>query len=166
MLNMKIDGIDIQVEEGTSVLDACKQNDIDIPTLCYLKDVNEIGACRLCVVEIEGRAGLHTSCVLPASEGMSIITNSQKIRQNVYPVLEVLTVNFKTYLSNLESLIFVMKAKKLLQLLMTSHPPSLEILRNVFSVDVVLQCVMMFKTLVLSVPMIADLKQKLDLSLI
>lgn len=93
MLNIKIDGINIQVEEGTSVLDACKQNDIDIPTLCYLKDVNEIGACRLCVVEIEGRAGLHTSCVLPASEDMSIITNSQKIRQSRKMNLELILSN-------------------------------------------------------------------------
>lgn len=93
MLNMKIDGVDIQVPEGTSVLDACKKNDIDIPTLCYLKDINEIGACRLCVVEIEGRPGLHTSCVLPASEGLSIVTNSHAIRQSRKMNLELILSN-------------------------------------------------------------------------
>lgn len=93
MLNLKVDGVDIQVEEGSSILDACKKNDIDIPTLCYLKDVNEIGACRLCVVEVEGRPGLHTSCVLPATEGMSIITNSKAIRESRKLNLELILSN-------------------------------------------------------------------------
>lgn len=93
MLNIVIDGKTVSVSSNSTVLDACKENDINIPTLCYLKDINEIGACRLCVVEVENRPGLHASCVLPVTEGMSVITNSKSIRENRKVNLELILSN-------------------------------------------------------------------------
>ncbi len=72
MLNVTIDGISTKVPEGTTVMEAAARLGIDIPALCYLKDVNEVGACRICVVEIKGARSLQASCVLPVSEGMEI----------------------------------------------------------------------------------------------
>ncbi len=81
MLNIKIDGNDYQVPYGTTVLEACRMAGIDIPTLCYLKDVNEIGACRLCLVEVVGARGLVTSCVYPIErDGTEILTNTEKVK--------------------------------------------------------------------------------------
>ena len=81
MLNIKIDGMDYTVPYGTTVLDACKEAGIEIPTLCYLKDVNEIGACRLCLVEVVGARGLVTSCVYPIErDGTEIRTNTEKVK--------------------------------------------------------------------------------------
>ncbi len=79
MINLKINGIAVTVPEGTSVLDAARNASIDIPTLCYLKEINEIGACRMCVVEIKGSPKLATACVFPVSEGMEVITNSKRV---------------------------------------------------------------------------------------
>ena len=62
MINVTIDGKMLQVDENQTILDACKQNAIHIPTLCYLEKINMIGSCRLCVVEIEGLNKLVTSC--------------------------------------------------------------------------------------------------------
>ena len=64
MVNFKIDGIPVSVPAGTTILEAAKQAGIKIPTLCYMKDINEIGACRMCVVEAGGRA-LQAACVYP-----------------------------------------------------------------------------------------------------
>ena len=61
MINLKIDDKEVQVEEGTTILQAARQVGIDIPTLCFLKDINEIGDCRMCIVEIEGRRGFVPS---------------------------------------------------------------------------------------------------------
>ena len=81
MLNIKINGVDYSVPYGTTVLEACRQAGIDIPTLCYLKDVNEIGACRLCLVEVVGARGLVTSCVYPIErDGTEILTNTPKVQ--------------------------------------------------------------------------------------
>ena len=63
MINITIDGKAVQVEEGSTVLEAARAAGINIPTLCYLKDVNEIGACRMCVVEIKGARALQAACV-------------------------------------------------------------------------------------------------------
>ena len=63
MINLKIDGIDVEVPKGTTILQAAKKANIDIPTLCYLKEINEIGDCRICIVEVEGRRGFATSCI-------------------------------------------------------------------------------------------------------
>ena len=81
MVNAKINGKDIQVPENTTILEAAKLNHIKIPHLCYLKGVNEIGACRVCVVEIEGQDRLVSSCNTVLQEGMSVLTNSPKARQ-------------------------------------------------------------------------------------
>ena len=92
LLNVTIDGIKVQVPEGTSVLDAAKLANVDIPTLCYLKDINEIGACRMCLVDVGARA-LQTACVYPCSEGLNVITNSPKIRDIRKATLELILSN-------------------------------------------------------------------------
>ena len=81
MVNIVIDNKKIEVPEGTTILDAAKLNDIPIPNLCYLKELNEIGACRVCVVEIEGINRLVTACNNIVEEGMVIYTNSPKVRE-------------------------------------------------------------------------------------
>ena len=70
MVNLKIDNKQICVPEGTTIMDAAAQNGIIIPKLCYLKDINEIAACRVCVVEMEGKDRLITSCNNTVQEGM------------------------------------------------------------------------------------------------
>lgn len=81
MVNITIDEKKLQVKEGTTILEAAKSIGIKIPTLCFLKDLNEIGACRVCLVEVEGIDKCLTACNNYVSEGMSIRTNSRKIRQ-------------------------------------------------------------------------------------
>ena len=88
MVNVKINGIAVSVPEGTTILAAARQAGIDIPTLCYLKDKNAIGACRICVVDAAemrgptlGPARLVTACVYPVSEGMEVQTNSDAVRK-------------------------------------------------------------------------------------
>lgn len=81
MVNLIIDNKKISVPEGTTILDAAEMNHIPIPHLCYLKDINEIGACRVCVVEIEGVNRLVTSCNNVVEEGMIVYTNSPKVRE-------------------------------------------------------------------------------------
>lgn len=68
MVNLKIDGKNVVVPEGTTILDAAKQAGIDIPTLCFLKEINEVGDCRMCIVEVEGRKGFATSCIQKVEE--------------------------------------------------------------------------------------------------
>ena len=80
MINVKINGRDYSVPAESTVLEACRYAGIDIPTLCYLKDINQIGACRLCLVEVVGARGLVTACVYPANEGMEILTNTAKVQ--------------------------------------------------------------------------------------
>ena len=80
MVNLTIDNINVSVPEGTTIMDAAKMADIPIPKLCYLKDINEIAACRVCVVELEGMERLGTSCNNVVKEGMVIHTNSPKVR--------------------------------------------------------------------------------------
>ena len=82
MVNLTIDNIEISVSEGTTILEAATQAGIPIPRLCYLKEINEIGACRVCVVEIEGKPKLVTSCNNVVGEGMVVYTNSPKVRRN------------------------------------------------------------------------------------
>ncbi len=73
-VTINIDGIDYQVPDGITVLEAARLVNIEIPSLCYLKDINEIGVCRVCVVEIEGSRTLQASCVYPVREGLKIRT--------------------------------------------------------------------------------------------
>ena len=81
MVTLKIDNKTVTVPEGTTILEAAKSVHINIPTLCYLKDINEIAACRLCVVEIEGHVRLVPSCDNVVSEGMVVYTNSPRVRE-------------------------------------------------------------------------------------
>ena len=90
MINVTIDYKPCSVEEGTSVLEACKQADIKIPTLCYLEKIQAIGACRVCLVEIEGIKDLVASCVMPVSEGMKIHTTNRRVREARKAVVELL----------------------------------------------------------------------------
>lgn len=81
MVNLKIDGIAVSVPENTTILEAAAEAGIKIPTLCYLKELNEIGACRICVVEIEGTDKLRAACNNPVEEGMVVYTDSPKVRK-------------------------------------------------------------------------------------
>ena len=95
-VNIKINGKDYEVAKGSTVLEAARAAKIDIPTLCYLKDINEIGACRLCLVEVsEGGKPYRmvTACVYPVTEGMSILTNTPKIIASRKMNLELLLSN-------------------------------------------------------------------------
>ncbi len=82
MVNLMIDGKQISVKENTTIMEAAAQNGIPIPKLCYLKGINEIAACRVCVVELEGKEKLITSCNIVAEEGLVIYTNSPKVRRH------------------------------------------------------------------------------------
>lgn len=90
MVNLTIDGRKITVEENTTIMEAAARNGIPIPKLCYLKDINEIAACRVCVVELEGKDRLITSCNNVAEEGMVIYTNSPKVRRNRRTTVELI----------------------------------------------------------------------------
>lgn len=93
MVNLKINGMAVSVPEGSTILQAARQASIDIPTLCYLKEINEIGACRMCVVEIKGSPKLNAACVFPVTEGMEVITNSKR-------VFDARRINLQLLLSN------------------------------------------------------------------
>lgn len=82
MVNLTIDNKAISVPAGTTIMEAAEANGIRIPRLCYLKEINEIGACRVCVVEMEGKEKLITSCNNVVEEGMVLFTNSPKVRMN------------------------------------------------------------------------------------
>ena len=80
MINIKINGMPFSVEKNTTILDACRQFGIKIPTLCFLRDINEIGACRMCMVEVKGARSLVAACVFPIDrEGTEIFTNTPHI---------------------------------------------------------------------------------------
>ncbi len=90
MVNLKINGIPVQAEEGTTIIEAARKANIDIPSLCYLKNINCIGACRVCVVEVKGARGLVASCVYPVSEGLEVWTNTPQVRKSRKTTLELL----------------------------------------------------------------------------
>lgn len=93
MVNIKINGKPVEVQEGKTILEAARENNIHIPTLCYLKDLNQIGACRMCLVEIKGARALQAACVYPVSEGLEIYTNSAKVRKARKSTLELILSN-------------------------------------------------------------------------
>ncbi len=93
MVNLKINGIDVSAPKGSTVLEAARLANIDIPTLCYLKDVNQIGSCRMCVVEIKGARSLQAACVYPINEGMEVFTNSPIVRESRKTTLELILSN-------------------------------------------------------------------------
>lgn len=93
MINLKIDDIEIEVEEGSTILEAARQANIDIPTLCFLKDINEVGDCRMCLVEVEGRRGFATSCIQKVEEGMVVHTNTPDVIEARRTVLDLILSN-------------------------------------------------------------------------
>ena len=90
MVNLTINNKKISVPEGTTILEAAKRNNINIPTLCYLEGVHSIGSCRICVVEVAGAKALQASCITEVREGMVVKTNSQKVRKARKVVYELL----------------------------------------------------------------------------
>ncbi len=92
MINLKINGMDVSVPAGTTILEAAREVGIEIPTLCFMKEMNEIGACRICVVEAnEGRGfRIVASCVYPVTEGMEVKTNSKAVIEARKMTLELL----------------------------------------------------------------------------
>ncbi len=104
MLNVKVNGIAVSVPKGATILEAARAAGVEIPTLCYMKEKNEIGACRICVVEATGARGLVTACVYPVTEGMEIKTNSAKVRAARKTTLElILSTHNKNCLSCVRS---------------------------------------------------------------
>ena len=90
MLNCKVNGIAVSVPAGSTILEAARAAGIEIPTLCYMKEINAIGACRICVVEATGARGLVPACVYPVTEGMEIQTNTAKIQAARKMTLELI----------------------------------------------------------------------------
>lgn len=93
MVNVKINGVSYAVPEGSTILEAARYAGIDIPTLCFLKGINEIGACRMCVVEVKGARSLVAACVYPVNEGIEIVTNSKKVLDSRRMTLELILSN-------------------------------------------------------------------------
>lgn len=81
-ITIKINGMEVSAPKGSTILEAARLANIDIPTLCYLKDINEIGACRMCIVEVKGARSLVASCVYPINEGMEVFTNTPKVLES------------------------------------------------------------------------------------
>ena len=94
-VNLTIDGQPVKVKKGTTILQAAREVGVDIPTLCFLKDINEVGDCRMCIVEIEGRRGFATSCIQQAEEGMVVHTNTPEIIEARKVVLDLIISNHK-----------------------------------------------------------------------
>lgn len=93
MVNITIDTRKLSVPKNYTVLEAARYANIDIPTLCFLKDINEIGACRMCVVEVKGAKSLQAACVYPVSEGLEIFTQSPAVREARKVTLELILSN-------------------------------------------------------------------------
>lgn len=93
MVNLKINGQEVSVPAGYTILEAAREVGIDIPTLCYLKDASVTGSCRMCVVEIKGARALQAACVYPVSEGMEVLTHSPKVKEARKSTLELLLSN-------------------------------------------------------------------------
>ena len=93
MVNLIIDGQEVKAKKGTTVLEAARKVGIDIPTLCFLKEINEVGDCRMCIVEIEGRRGFATSCIEKVQEGMVVHTNTPDVVEARRTVLDLILSN-------------------------------------------------------------------------
>ena len=105
MINLKINGIPVSVPEGSTILQAAKLANVRIPTLCYLKDVQCVGSCRLCLVEATGARGLVAACVYPVSEGMEVRTNTPRVRKSRKTTIElILSTHKKKCLSCVRSM--------------------------------------------------------------
>ena len=94
-VNLKINNIPVTVDAGTTILEAARQCGIKIPTLCYLKDINAIGACRVCVCEVKGARSLVAACVYPVNEGMEVFTNTERVLNSRKTTVELIMSDHK-----------------------------------------------------------------------
>lgn len=92
-VTLTIDNIKVEVPKDYTILEAAKSIGVDIPTLCFLKDINEVGACRVCLVEVEGAKSLQASCVHPVTNGMVVRTNTEKLRDARKSTVELILSN-------------------------------------------------------------------------
>ncbi|MEG2542236.1 MAG: NADH-dependent [FeFe] hydrogenase, group A6 [Christensenellaceae bacterium] len=93
MVSVTIDGVTVEVPDNSTVLDAARKASVEIPTLCYLKGINAIGACRICLVEIKNNAVLQAACCLPVTDGMEVFTASEKVLKTRKLSLDLLLSN-------------------------------------------------------------------------
>jgi len=93
LVTLTIDGQKVQAPKGTTILQAAKKAGIDIPTLCFLKEINEVGDCRMCIVEVEGRRGFATSCIQTVEEGMVVHTHSPNVLEARHVILDLIISN-------------------------------------------------------------------------
>ena len=93
MVHLTINGIPVEVEEGSTILEAARKANIDIPTLCFLKDINEVGDCRMCVVDVEGNRGFATACIQKVEEGMVVKTSTPAVIEARKIVLDLILSN-------------------------------------------------------------------------
>ncbi len=95
MVNLTINGVPVQAPKNSTILEAARLAGIEIPTLCFLKDVNAIGSCRICVVEVKGARSLVAACVYPVNEGMEVFTNSEAVLKSRRMTLELILSNHR-----------------------------------------------------------------------
>ena len=93
VVSLTIDGVKVDVPKGTTILEAAKHAGIDIPTLCFLKDINEVGDCRMCIVEVEGRRGFATACIQTVEEGMVVHTHTPNVLEARHVILDLIISN-------------------------------------------------------------------------
>ena len=93
MIKLTIDEIPVEVEEGTTILEAARKLNIDIPTLCFLKDINEVGDCRMCIVKVEGRNNFAVSCIEKCQEAMVVHTHSKEVIDARKTILDLILSN-------------------------------------------------------------------------
>ena len=93
LITLTIDNQKVQAKPGTTILQAAKQAGIDIPTLCFLKDINEVGDYRMCIVEVEGRRGFATSCIQTVEEGMVVHTHTPNVLEARHVILDLIISN-------------------------------------------------------------------------
>ena len=93
LVTLTIDNQEVKTKKGTTILQAAKQAGIDIPTLCFLKDINEVGDCRMCIVEVEGRRGFATSCIQTVEEGMVVHTHTPNVLEARHLILDLIISN-------------------------------------------------------------------------
>ena len=94
-VTLTIDGQEVKAKKGSTILQAARGAGIDIPTLCYLKDIHETGDCRMCIVEVEGARGFVTSCITKATDGMVVRTNTPAVMETRKTILDLTISNHK-----------------------------------------------------------------------
>src|SRR5512141_2476759 len=100
LIDVEIDGRTVRVPEGATVLDACRAEGVDTPTMCYADNLTPVNACRVCVVEVEGSRALVPACARPAEAGMKVTTDSERVRHSRKLVIELLASSVDTSLTS------------------------------------------------------------------